>query len=233
MPSLLEHQLDDLRQQFARMAARVQQAVERTVRAVLDGDDALVGKIVKADRRIDSEEVALEKAAIDVLALQRPAAGDLRRVTTIIKANADLERVGDCAVNAAEAAAPLNAARRDDRLPPVKLPADLRALAEGAVTQIADAIAAFNLGDAEAARRVIAGDDRIDALYHETLQALLARLPDDAREHEHRVQQDVAIITIAKNLERIGDHATNLAEDVLYVETGQIVRHRGVVVRAG
>ena len=121
MASTLHNQLSDLRQQFARMAARVLQTAQRSVEAVFEGSEVLVEKVRDADDRTDAEEVAIERAAIDLLALHQPAAVDLRTITTVIKANSDFERIGDCAVNVANAATPLiraRAAGESDAPPP-------------------------------------------------------------------------------------------------------------------
>ena len=232
MSTPLHHQLDDLKQRFARMAARVLQTVERSVEATFEGDEPLVAKVRKADGRIDAEEVEVEKAAIDLLALYQPAAVDLRTITTIIKANSDLERIGDCAVNVATAARPLIEARGDDAQLEAELPPGLRELADLVLDQVAATIRAFNLADAAAARDVLHGEQRVDAVYAAVLQSILEQIPADARrraddesENEDQVRQDIAAMMIAKNLERIGDHCTNIAEDVVYIATGRIIRH--------
>ena len=227
MPASLHHQLDELRGQFARMAARVQQAVERGVEAVFEGGEPLVAKVRRADRRIDAEEVAVERAAINLLALYQPAAVDLRVITTIIKANSDFERIGDCAVNVANAARPLINARADGDGRPDPMPPGMRDLASAVLAQLTATVRAFNLADAEAARDVLRGEARVDAMYADVLQDILARLPADARDGEDHARQDVAAMMIAKNFERIGDHCTNIAEDVIYIDTGRIIRHGG------
>ncbi|MEM8874611.1 MAG: phosphate signaling complex protein PhoU [Planctomycetota bacterium] len=226
---MLHHGIEELQERMARMAARVTQSVERAVRAVIDGDPGLVKKIHKADARIDVEEVAVEKQAINLLALFQPAATDLRLLTTIIKANADFERIGDCAVNIARNGRPLIKAR--DNGEDVDLPPSLRELAAGAEKLLGDAVRAFNLQDEMAAQDVIDGDERLDALYHDTVQSMLARMPTDTEGldqagKDRRMSQDFSIILIAKSLERIGDHCTNIAEDVIYIASGEIVRHR-------
>jgi phosphate transport system protein len=226
MPSLLDQRLEALREQFARVAARALQAAERAVRVAIEVKPGLARKVLRADDRINTDEVALERAALNFLAMQHPAATDLRMVATIIKANGDVERVGDCAVNIVAATRPLVEERADLDIPPVDVPPTMKELGDLAVAQLAQAIAAFNVGDADSARRVLGGEAAVDAMYVQVLQAVMNRLPDDARAHAHCVRQDIALLMIAKNLERIGDHATNIAENVLYVETGEIHRHR-------
>lgn len=232
MATMLHSALEDLQEKMARMAARVTQSVERATDAVLRGDAELVEKILKADNRIDEEEVVVERDAINLLALYQPAAIDLRRITTIIKANSDLERIGDCAVNIATNGRPLIDARREGE--DVRVPAAVHELAACVLKTLRDAILAFNQQDITAARRVLAGDGRLDALYHQTVQHMLGRMPHDIENaddacRERRISQDFAVILVAKALERIGDHCTNIAEDVVYIASGEIVRHQRVV----
>src|SRR3954471_14921840 len=133
--------LDDLKTRVARMSALVQQIVEQAIEAVLDADSELARKTIESDRRIDDEEVKVEQACIDLLALHQPAAGDLRLITTVIKINSDLERIADCAVNAAQRVLPL--AREGSYEPP----RDLKLIGNSVVSILRDAIRAFNLND--------------------------------------------------------------------------------------
>ncbi len=207
--------LDDLKTRVARMSALVQHIVEQAVDAVLDADAELARRTIASDERIDDEEVKVEQAAIDLLALHQPAAGDLRLITTVIKVNSDLERIGDCAVNCAQRVLPLAAS---DGYEP---PADLRLMATSVVSNLRDALKAFNLNDVELARQVVRNDDAVDALYHQIVQDMLTRMQAAG----HQAGTDLSNIMIAKNLERIADHCTNIAEDVIYVHTGRIIRH--------
>ena len=211
----LSELLDDLKGRVARMSALVQQVVEQAVEAVYTVDPKLAQQVVAADERIDEEEVKVEQAAISLLALHQPAAGDLRLITTVIKVNSDLERIADCAVNAAQRVLPL--AREGSYEPP----RDLKLIGNSVVSILRDAIRAFHLNDAELARHVLRNDDVVDALYHQIVQDQLSELEQDG----HGASTELSNIMIAKNLERIADHCTNIAEDVIYVHTGRIVRH--------
>jgi phosphate transport system protein len=211
----LSELLDDLKGRVARMSAMVQALVEQSVEAVYTVDPKLAQQAILMDEKIDEEEVRVEKAAIDLLALHQPAAGDLRLITTIIKVNSDLERIADCAVNAAQRVVPL--AREGSYEPP----RDLKLIGNSVVSILRDAIRAFNLNDAELARHVLRNDDVVDALYHQIVQDQLSELEQDG----HGASTELSNIMIAKNLERIADHCTNIAEDVIYVHTGRIVRH--------
>jgi phosphate transport system protein len=207
--------LEELRSRAGRMIALVQNAVERAGEAVLAIDATLAQSVIEGDRQIDDEEVKVEKAAIDLLALHQPAASDLRLITTIIKVNQDFERIADCAVNIAQRVAPIS--RTSDYEPP----ADLRVMHNAVVSTLRDTNKCFNLLDEQLARQVLRGDDVVDALYHQIVQDTLS-LMESA---DHNANNDLSNIMIAKNLERIGDHCTNIAEAVIYVHSGRIIRH--------
>jgi len=212
--------LADLKSRLSRMGASVQQSVELSIEALVALDAKLAQQVIEGDAKVDEEEVKVEKGAIDLLALHQPAAGDLRMITTIIKANSDFERIADCAVNIAQRVLPLS--RHDG----YEVPADLKLMANSVIGTLRDTIKAFNLSDEAVARHVLRGDDVVDALYHQIVQDTLTQM-ESAR---HDADVDLANIMIAKNLERIGDHCTNIAEDVIFVRLGRIVRHLHAVL---
>ncbi len=197
------------------MTALVLQVVEQSCEAVFTADAKLAQETIALDQRIDDEEVRVEKSAIDVLALQQPAAVDLRTVTTIIKVNADFERIADCAVNVAQRVLPLS------QIPDYRPPSDLRLMANTVLAILRDTIKAFNLRDEALARHVLKSDDVVDALYHQIVQDMICLMETDGQ----KATSDLGNIMIAKNLERIADHCTNIAEDVVYIHTGRIIRH--------
>ena len=211
----LQDLVADLKARLARMSATVQQIVEQSVESVFTANPRLAQQAMDVDRKIDDEEVKVEKAAINLLALHQPAASDLRLVTTVIKVNSDLERIGDCAVNIAQRVLPL--ARQGSYNPPN----DLKLMGNSVVATLRDTIKAFNLADVEMARQVLRSDDVVDALYHQIVQDRLAGMESDGS----RANTDLSNIMIAKNLERIADHCTNIAEDVIYIQSGRIIRH--------
>lgn len=198
------------------MTALVQQAVEQAAEAVNGADARLARAIIEGDGRIDEEEVKVEKAAIDLLALFQPAAGDLRMITTIIKVNSDFERIGDCAVNVAQRVLTLAAMRVYEP------PRDLTLMGRSVVMTLRDAIKAFNLLDQMLALQVLRGDDVVDALYHQIVQDLVHLMESNG----NKAKIDLSNIMIAKNFERIADHCTNIGESVIYVSSGKIVRHQ-------
>ena len=212
--------LAELKSRLSRMGAVVQQSVELSVESLVALDAKLAQQVIEGDAKVDEEEVKVEKGAIDLLALHQPAAGDLRMITTIIKANSDFERIADCAVNIAQRVLPLS------RHEGYEVPADLKLMANSVIGTLRDTIKAFNLSDEAVARHVLRGDDVVDALYHQIVQDTLTQMESGRQDAD----VDLANIMIAKNLERIGDHCTNIAEDVIFVRLGRIVRHLHAVL---
>lgn len=213
-----DEMLDQVRDKVARMTAGVQLEVEQAVEAVLHSDIKLAREVIDGDRRIDEEEVQIEKSAINLLALFQPAASDLRLITTIIKVNGDFERIADCAVNIAQRVPTL--ARNGS----YAVPADLRTMGNTVINTLRDTIHAFNLPDPELAGQVLRSDDVVDALYHQIVQDMVGMMEANSQQ----AGLDLSNIMIAKNLERIADHCTNIAENVVYVASGRIIRHRNI-----
>ncbi len=211
----LQDLLAELKERLARLSATVQQLVEQSVESVNSANAKLAQATINSDEHIDDEEVRIEKAAIDLLALHQPAAIDLRFITTVIKVNADLERIADCAVNAAARVLPL--ARIGGYVPP----SDLKLMGNTVVATLRDTIKAFNLGESDLARQVLRSDDVVDALYHQIVQDMLVAMESNGQ----HASVDLSNIMIAKNFERIADHCTNIAEDIIYVQSGRIIRH--------
>ena len=224
MPATKEQMIDRLRVDSARMAGRVQMAVADAAEALVRGDVALARRVVEGDVEIDAEELRVEAEAIDLLSLFRPAAGEFRLAIMAVKVINELERVADCAGNVAERVAPLVAESRAAGTA-YAVPADLRELAAAASDLVRTTVRAYNFADAEAAERVIGDDDRLDALYAQVMQDAMG----DMRTPAGRVDRDLTFVMIAKNLERIGDHCTNVAEDIVYIRRGEVVRHRQAV----
>jgi phosphate transport system protein len=208
--------LEELKSRLARMTALVQQVVGQSIDSIFTADGLLAQRVIDSDNRIDEEEVEVERTAIDLLALYQPAAVDLRLISAIVKANNDFERIADCAVNVAQRVMLL--ARLESYTPPD----DLRLMGSSVVSTLRDTIKSFNLQDDGLARQVLRSDDVVDALYHQIVQDMLSSMETDSQ----KVNSDLAYIMIAKNLERIADHCTNIAENVVYVSSGKIIRHR-------
>jgi phosphate transport system protein len=207
--------ISDLERQILQMGALAERILERSIRAVRERDLPLAEAVDLDDLEIDRLEVTLDAGILRALALQAPVAEDLRRVMAIKAMAVDLERVGDLARNIARAAVRL--AER----PTTEFPARLEPLEREACDMLRHALDAFQAVDPVAARAVIAGDDRADALKDEIVSELIAafgRAPELAA-------QAVDAILIAENLERVADHATNVAEDVILVAEARNVKH--------
>lgn len=211
--------LEDLKVRLARMSAMVQQTVENAVESIRTLDTSLAQTVINGDDRIDGQELNVETAAINLLARYQPTAGDLRLIFGIVKVNNDFERIADCAVNVAQRVVTLS------QIPGKGLPTDVRVLGDTVITTLRETIKAFNLGDEAIATKVLESDDVVDALYAQIVGEIIHQMETDSA----TAQPDFAYIMVAKNLERIADHCTNIAENVLYVNSGKIFRHRRAV----
>lgn len=210
-------QLDDLRNKLLSLGGKVETEIATSMRALSERDSQLAESVVRADREVNRLEVEIDEACRRLLVLRQPAASDLRFITTALKIVVDLERIGDLAVNIAERAVDLN------QSPPLRPVHDLNKLAELCQKQVRAALDAFVDGDVEKAEAVIKGDDLIDAVYHNLFNELLALMMEDPR----NIRRANSLLFVAKHLERLGDHATNVAEMVIYLVRGTDVRHPG------
>lgn len=213
-----EAELQALRDSLVDMVGQVEQMVVDAVKAVVERDGNLARETIRLDRRVNRAEVEIDEACMLLLARRQPVASDLRLVTTALKMVTDIERIGDVAVNLCERAIDLAGE------PPIPaIDTALQALGILAAAMLRKAAEAFAERDAVKADEVIAMDDDADERYHQIVRALAARI----REDPGQVEQDVALQSAAKQLERIGDHATNLAEQVILLVRGQDLRHQG------
>jgi phosphate transport system protein len=210
-----EAELKTLREQLLEMGGLVEAAIASSVRAVIERDATLAEQVKVRDRVVNRMEVAVDQACRRVLALRQPAASDLRFITTALKIVTDLERMGDLAVNIAERGVDLAQA------PALGPQHDLARLAELSEAQLKKALDAFVTGDAPEAEEVMAGDDHLDALYLKIFNELLTLMMEDPRS----IRRATSLMFVAKHLERFGDHATNLAEMVIFMVRGTDVRH--------
>jgi phosphate transport system protein len=224
MSDLMRDKFDWLKMESARMAGSVQRAVADGADSLLRGDVKLAREVMLVDDEIDQSEVAIEQSAIDLLSLYRPVAGEFRQAIMTLRINSDLERIADCAGNVAGQVASLVAESQRVGEPYGIIDA-LQQLASDADELTRRAVRAYNLLDAGLAEQVIGGDARLDALYGQVLQDADA----DLRGLAERRDRHLPTIMAAKNLERIGDHCTNVAEATLYIARGQMVRHRHLV----
>jgi phosphate transport system protein len=219
--TLGRHFLRDLEGLWAgvlKLAAVVEDALNRSVRALCDGRVDLAEEVRGEERAVDRWEVQIERQCLKILALHQPVACDLRRVAAVLKINASLERMSNLARNIAKRVKKQSKVNRTGFAP---VPQQLEAMALETLEQVRDSLDALAKSDALLARVVIAGDSRVDGRY----RAVLAGLKDEIRRDPERLDTWLRLINTARNLERIADHATSIAEAVVYLKEGDIVRH--------
>ena len=214
------HELDTVRERLAAMGALVESRVRDAILALAERQADLAARVATGDNVVNDLEVEVDELCLKVLALQNPVASDLRLIRSVIKANTDLERIGDQAVNIAQSAIDLLGHPRLDAQP------DVVALGAVALEMLHDSLAAFVERDVPRAQLVLESDDRADAMRDALFQKLIAQM----RSAPDTVEQSQCLISISRGLERIADHATNIAEDLIFVVEGRDVRHnRGSV----
>ncbi|MCA8942784.1 MAG: phosphate signaling complex protein PhoU, partial [Planctomycetes bacterium] len=209
--------LDELKKQLLAVGGLVEVAIHKATVAVFERKLDLAEEVLAGDREIDEREVAIEEEYLKVLALQQPVATDLRFIVAALKVNNDLERMGDLAVNIAERAVMLA------KLPPAPMPTGIRSMVTKVEEMVRDSLGALVAVDVDKARRVLIADDEVDEIHRRTFDEMQTLM----RQHSDQVERATAVITISRNLERIGDQATNIAEDVIFMVEGEIVRHGG------
>ncbi|HEY1417584.1 MAG TPA: phosphate signaling complex protein PhoU [Myxococcaceae bacterium] len=210
-----ESDLRLVREKLLAMGAKVEEQIAKSMRSLTDRDSELGEQVKDGDIEVNRLEVDIDELCRKILALRQPAASDLRLITTALKIVTDLERIGDLAVNIAERAMDLNQA------PPLAAYVDMPRLAELAQEQVKKALDSFVRADVDEAQEVLAGDDHLDDLFVKIFNELLAFMMEDSR----NIRRATSLVSICKHLERIGDHAVNVAEMVIYMVRGTDVRH--------
>ncbi|MDD4267073.1 MAG: phosphate signaling complex protein PhoU [Pirellulales bacterium] len=214
----LQREMEDLKKQLLSLCALVEEQVEMAVRALVDHDAELAAAVDRRDAEIDHREVEVEEECLKALALYQPVAIDLRFVVAALKMNNDLERIGDLAVNIARKAKTL--ARHGS----VEIPFDLCGMWEKSRLMLRDSIDALVNRDASLAHSVCARDDEVDRMKHDIRrQAEQLMVAEPAR-----LRALLTLLAASRSLERIADHATNIAEDVIYMLEGRIIRHGAI-----
>jgi phosphate transport system protein len=213
---ILQKEIDKLKKMILQLSSMVEDSVYRSVRSVSDRDPSLAIRVIDDDMNIDRMEVEIEEECLKILALHQPVAVDLRFIVAVLKMNNDLERIGDLSVNIAKRAKFLSTHER------VKAPFDCSAMAEKVQLMLRLSIDALVNMDASIARRVVEMDDEIDKINRD----MYARVEDQIRQSPAASGSLIRLLSVSKQLERIADHTTNLAEDVIYMIEGEIVRHK-------
>jgi phosphate transport system protein len=207
--------LDDLKHKLLAMGGLTELAIDRVTEAYRKRDLKLCYAVLEGERAINMAEREIDELALDLLAMQQPLAIDLRFITAVMKINADLERVGDQAVNIAERI------MNTIKLPSVELPVDIPRMAGTAANMVRRSLEAFIEGKAELAEVILKMDDIVDQMNDEISAVLVQKM----HENPAVVEQALDLLLMARNLERIADHATNIAEDVIFWVRGADVRH--------
>jgi phosphate transport system protein len=207
--------LDDLKQKLLAMGGMAEQAVERAVRAYQTRELELCQIVLRDESKINAAERDVDEMSIDLLAMQQPMAIDLRFIVACIKINADLERVGDQAVNIAERVMDLI------MRPDPGLNVDIPRMAQMSISMVRDALNAFLTADVDLAQSVLERDDLVDNMNREIFEAVDTAMAKSAGMHRNLLDT----LIVARNLERVADHATNIAEDVIFWVRGADVRH--------
>jgi phosphate transport system protein len=222
----LARDVEDLQRRVLGMATRVEEAVYKALRALQDRDPALARAVIDGDAVIDETENGIYEECLKVLALHQPVATDLRRTAAVFMITTDLERMGDLAVDIAERAQALAAPGRPAAPPAV--PEKLLRMTDLTTGMVRQALDAFVGLDARLALRVIRLDDEVDQLQAEVIRDLIGWM----KASPAAVEPGLSLFSAVRHLERIADHATNIAEDVVYLVDGEIVRHRPVPTEA-
>jgi phosphate transport system protein len=215
MRTRFQQGLDDLRTRLLRMGGLAEQAVERACQAYIDRDLARCHLVLEGESQINEAEREIDELAFDLLAMQQPMAVDLRFILAVTKINSDLERVGDQAVNIAERVMDLV------ELPKADLPVDIPRMAGAVSAMVRRALESFIEGKAELAQAVLEMDNVVDRMRDEAFMTLVKTMND----RPDVTRQALDALLIARNLERVADHATNIAEDVIFWVRGADVRH--------
>jgi phosphate transport system protein len=208
-------ELEALKQTLLAMGGLVEEQIRRVMSALLERDSVLAQEVIDRDRQVNAYDVEVDEKCVELLALYQPTAGDLRFITTARKIVTDLERIGDQAVNIAQRALELN------QEPQLKPYIDLPRMAERAQRMVKESLDAFVARDTELARRVCGEDAEVDALKEQIFRELLTFMMEDAR----TIPRAIRLILISRFLERVADHATNIAEMVVYMVESKMVRH--------
>ena len=210
-----QEELEQLKRRLLEMGGLAEENVRLAVKGLVDRDHALIDRVLMGDEPLNALHIEIDNRSFTLLALYQPMAADLRTIVAALKINTDLERVGDLAVNIAEAA------RRYASHPPVKKLIDIPRMASIAQTMLRDALDAFVRRDVDLAQQVLNEDDKLDALKTQIFRELLTYMLQDTS----TIEPALDLILVSRHLERIGDHATNIAEDVIFIVSARDVRH--------
>jgi len=215
MERRLDQDLDRVRQALLKMGGMVEGMVAKATQALLDRNNQLCTEVIEGDNQVDQMEIEIDEACHLILGTKQPTAVDLRFLVAVMKINSDLERIGDSAVNIAQSVEQLN------EQPTLKPYIDLPHLSQLVQDMVRKSLDAFVRRDTELATEVCQSDDAVDGLYKQIFRELLTYMIEDPK----TVSRALHLLLISRNMERIADHATNIAEDVIYYVEGRDIRH--------
>jgi phosphate transport system protein len=215
METHFQQELKNLKENLLRMAGLTEQAIAHAIDALVKRDTPLAEKTIREDKAINEMELEIDDLCLKLLALHQPMAADLRFITSAMRINIELERIGDLAVNIAERVLSLN------QEPQLKPYIDLPRMAEITKMMVKDVLDAFVQGDANLARAVCERDDQVDDLNDQVFRELLSYMLSDTR----TITRAVHLIIVSRYLERIADHATNIAEGVIFMINARVIKH--------
>ncbi len=215
MPRHFHEELEQVKEKTLKMGSLVETMVEQAVASLVDRDSRLAEEIIASDQKVDTLDVEIDEDCLRLLALQQPAAKDLRFITTAMKITTDLERMADQAVNICQRAIELN------EEPQLKPYIDIPIMSQLSQKMLRDSLDAFVRRDADLARQVIPADNKVDALKNQVFRELLTFMMEDPR----TIPRAIRLILVSRHLERIADHATNIAEMVVFLVEGKTIRH--------
>lgn len=209
------HQTEHLKKKILHLTALVEDNMRNAVRSVTELNRELAERVVEADVEIDAYEVEIEEDCLKTLALYQPVAIDLRFIVAVLKINNDLERIGDLATNIAHRTNSLYR-HKDERVP-----FDMGRMLAKTMAMVQESADALVGSDVKIAQKVLKDDQEIDQLHHDAY----AQLQAEIKKNPELVEYYISLLSVSRNLERIADHATNIAEDVIYMVEGEIIRH--------
>ena len=210
-----DEELQALKNDLLDMGGRAEAVIQKSIEALKRRDPRLADEAIADDRAIDRLEIDIDERCVSLLALRQPMAVDLRFITAALKIGNDLERVGDHAVNIA------GSAKRLASEPPLKPLVDIPRMADLAATMLREGLDAFVRRDSSTARELVKRDDEVDALNHQMFRELLSFMIEDPR----TITRAMELILVARNLERVADLATNVAEEVVFIAEARIIKH--------
>ncbi|MBN2182224.1 MAG: phosphate signaling complex protein PhoU [Sedimentisphaerales bacterium] len=216
MPKHLQREIENLKKKILALGARVETTVHEAIRSIEQRDAALAQKIIEDDIQIDDFEVEVEEECLKILALHQPVAIDLRFIVAVLKINSDLERIGDLAVNIAERSAFLASQE------PVNAVFDFSRMSKKTESMLNKSLDALVNMSSELAHEVCGDDDEVDGINRQ----MYLRIQEAIQKYPEQMPSLIHLLSVSRHLERIADHATNIAEDVIYMIDGKIVRHK-------